>query len=59
MSCGVIMEYIHRYNARDIVLPIFQNGHMCKIDATLEIISSFREWHHEDKANFASRPLLA
>jgi hypothetical protein len=43
MSCGVIMEYIHRYNARDIVLPIFQNGHMCKIDATLEIISSFRE----------------
>lgn len=32
---------IHRYNAHDIVFPIFQNGHMCRIDATLEILSFF------------------
>jgi hypothetical protein len=50
---------IHRYNACDIVLPIFQNGHMCRIDATLKIVSSFKERHHEDKVNFVSRPLLA
>jgi TATA-box binding protein (TBP) (component of TFIID and TFIIIB) len=33
---------IHRYNAHDIVLLIFQNGHMCRIDATLKIVSSFK-----------------
>jgi hypothetical protein len=50
---------IQRYNARDIVLPIFQNGHMCKIDATLKIISFFRKWHDENKIIFVSRLLLA